>query len=538
MRLLAGGIVAAILAALTLLGATPASADDADCAPTYLASNGRELFEIDDAYLPPALRGFPADCASRISDEPFDDSTGISFAYVLLYADVDFAEYTSILRAFEREGWITASTPTDIDTDSTGLDETATIAQLEALAQPPLLARTRLSSPNGLDLVELTYSSTGSIVVPTLTGPALTIDVLANQRYSTTRVNDPSVFSRLRTITEALPTPVQTGVIAGGAVALMLVVGWPAALLNSVVGSRYDALVRWVQGRFRRKSKPAASKQDAAPAPVPKGSRLPGWLMWPGFALAAIIGALVDPDFGWNPMSARVVATLFISFVLFNLATWAVVRVIARRLQPDSHPLLRFRWGSLLLVALAVLVARLLQLEPGVVFGLVAGVAYATALRASRSAIIALVGSGFGLVLALIAWVAYSLLAPVAATEPRSVPLIVGVEFLAAVTVKGVSSLPLALLPLGTLDGAKVFKWRRVGWAVAYAIGLAAFMLVLLTIPKAWGEIPGDFVRWLVLFGVYAIVAIVLWVVNARWVKRRPPQESPVGEQPDAITID
>jgi hypothetical protein len=260
--------------------------------------------------------------------------------------------------------------------------------------------------------------------------------------------------------------------------------------------------------------------------------------MWPGFALAAIIGALVDPDFGWNPMSIRVIVTLFLSFVLFNLATWAIVRVIARRLQPESHPLLRFRWGSLLLVALAVVIARLLQLEPGIVFGLVAGVAYATALRASRSAIITLVGSGFGLVLALVAWVLYSFLAPLAATSPDWVPLIVGVEFLAAVTVKGVSSLPLALLPLGTLDGAKVFRWRRVAWAVAYAIGLAAFMLVLLTIPKAWGEIPGDFVRWLVLFGLYALLAIVLWAVNSWLVKRRPPKESPIGEQPDAITID
>ena len=63
-------------------------------------------------------------------------------------------------------------------------------------------------------------------------------------------------------------------------------------------------------------------------------------------------------------------------------------------------------------------------------------------------------------------------------------------------------------------------------------------MLVLLTIPKAWGEIPGDFVRWLVLFGIYALLAVVLWVLNAVWVKRRPPKETPLGEQPDAITID
>jgi hypothetical protein len=224
--------------------------------------------------------------------------------------------------------------------------------------------------------------------------------------------------------------------------------------------------------------------------------------------------------------------------VLFNLATWAIVRVIARRLQPDSEPLLRFRWGSLLLVALAVLLARLLQLEPGVIFGLVAGVAYATALRASRSAIIALVGSGFGLALALVAWVVYSLLAPAAASAPDSVPLIIGLEFLAGVTVKGVSSLPLALLPLGTLDGAKVLRWRRAVWAVSYAIGLGAFMLVLLTIPKAWGAIPGDFVRWLVIFGSYALIAVIVWIVNARALKRNPAKESPIGEQPDAITID
>jgi hypothetical protein len=428
-------------------------------------------------------------------------------------------------------------TPTDIGTDSTALDERATIAELEALPQPPLLARTRFSSPSGFDLVEMTFASTA--LDPTLSAPAFTIDVLANQRYGTTRINDPSVLSDLRTITDAVPTPVQTGVIAGGAVVLMLIIGWPAALLNSVVGSRYDGLVRWLQRRFRRKPKPADDKApDEAAAPGGKPSRLPGWLMWPGFALAAIIGAFVDPDFGWNPMSIRVVLTLFVSFVLFNLVTWAIVRVIARRLQPDSEPVLRFRWGSLFLVILAVVVARLLQLEPGIIFGLVAGVAYGTALRASRSAIIALAGSGFGLALALVAWVGYSLLAPTAALSPGNVPLIVGTEFLAAVTVKGVSSLPLALLPLGNLDGAKVAKWRKVAWAVAYAIGLAAFMLVLLTIPKAWGEIPGDFARWLILFGSYALLAVVLWIVNAAWVKRRPPKETPIGEQPDAITID
>jgi len=257
--------------------------------------------------------------------------------------------------------------------------------------------------------------------------------------------------------------------------------------------------------------------------------------MWPGFALAAVLGALVDPDFGWNLMSLRLVGSLFLSFVLFNLAAWWVVRRVAVRLQPDADPYLRFRWGSLFLVVTAVLIARVLGLEPGVIFGLVAGIAYATALQAAKSAIVTIVGSAFGLVLALVAWIGYSLLAPQPIDD--AVYLFV-VEFLAGVTVKGVSTLPLSLLPLGNLEGAKLFGWRKPAWGLAYVVGLAAFMIVLATVPKSWGEVP-DFLRWAWVFGAYALVAVIVWAVNARMLAKKPlPPEKEQGDQPDAITID
>ena len=150
-------------------------------------------------YLPPALRGFPADCASRISDEPFDDGTGISFAYTLLYTDADFDEYIAILRAFERDGWIDASFPTRSTPTRPVSTRARRSPKLEALPQPPLLARTRFSSPTGLDLVEMTYASTVRPSTATLTAPAFTIEVLANQRFGTTGIADPSVLSGLRT---------------------------------------------------------------------------------------------------------------------------------------------------------------------------------------------------------------------------------------------------------------------------------------------------------------------------------------------------
>ncbi len=87
--------------------------------------------------------------------------------------------------------------------------------------------------------------------------------------------------------------------------------------------------------------------------------------------------------------------------------------------------------------------------------------------------------------------------------------------------------------------GVMLFGWKKVAWGASYAVGLAAFMIVLLTIPKAWGEIPGDFVKWLILFGIYALVAVVIWAINARMLKKKPlPPEAQQGDQPDAITID
>lgn len=528
-------VIAIAVAAAALAGvastapavAAPAGAEE--CADTFYATAGREVFDLDPKYLPAPLRAFPPDCASRLTAEPFDDGTGISVAYDLFYVDIPFADVLDIVQALEAAGWTTGPGSGTIDAGDGTPTYNADFDAADFAALGPTLdfASARFVDPSGgPDSIGFTYTDGERYDNSTnVDVPSLVLSPLLAGPFGGTDVDDPSVLSGLHPF--VTPTPVQTGVIAGGAVVLMLVVGWPSALLNSVVGSRYDGLVRWLTSR---------REKDAAD-PKPR-RRLPGWLMWPGFALAAVLGAFVDPDFGWNPMSVRVVVTLFVSFVLFNLATWAIVRVIARRIQPDSRPLLRFRWGTLFLVALAVLVARLLQLEPGVIFGLVAGVAYATALRAMQSAVIALVGAGFGLVLALIAWTGYTLLAPTVAADPDSVPLIVLGEFLAGVTIKGVSSLPLALLPLGTLDGAKVMKWRKAVWAVAYAVGLAAFMLVLLSIPKAWGEIPGDFLRWLLIFGGYALLALVVWIVNVVLVKKRPPKETPVGEQPDAITID
>src|SRR5690606_25451177 len=135
---------------------------------------------------------------------------------------------------------------------------------------------------------------------------------------------------------------------------------------------------------------------------------------------------------GPNLLSLRVLLTGFLSFVVFNLAGWAMVRRVIRRLEPDAGPHVTFRWGSLLILLVAVLVARLLDFSPGVIFGLVSGLAFAITLTASRKAVVVLVGSGFALLASLLGWIGYSLLAPLAADG--NAVLVFATEFLSGVT--------------------------------------------------------------------------------------------------------
>lgn len=484
------------------------------CATSYLATSGRELFSVDAVDVPPPLRGFTWDCASRLAGGwPSDE--GATHAYVLVFTDAKVATVVDILRSFEQAGWIVGPSIGAIDTgpDTARTDGVAlTSADLAAIPTTPEYIRARFGDEStGQDTIELTYTD-GTVYTNdvSITSPSIFVTVSTDRQFSASGIGDPSVLSSLRTIDQAMPNPVQLGVLCSFAVILTLVVGYPATLLNSVIGGRYDKVATWLTAKLRGR-KPA---EPAKPAKHPKTS----WLVWPGFVLAAVVAGFVDPEFGPNLMSLRVLITGFLSFALFNLFGWALVRRVVRRLQPDAAPYVRFRWGSLIILLVTVLAGRLLDFRPGVIFGLVAGLAFGVTLLASRKAIVVLVGSGFALALSLLGWVGYSILAPL--TAPGNAVMVAVVEFLSGMTLEGIATLPLALLPLAALDGAKLLKWKKWVWGLSYAIGLAAFALVLFTIPESFSTYTGDFLRWSLLFLGFAVAAVLIWWIDAA-AKRR-----------------
>lgn len=501
---LAAALLAAALGVLAIGAPAAAQADEADCAGLARASGSYSTFDLESRYVPPPLRSFRFDCATRLTDRP------VQTQYVLVYTDGTVADLAAMIRSFEAAGWITGPSVSYIDAEGVRDSGQVDAEGLESVGPGVQWATARFSNAaTGQNIVSMTYTDgVNSLNDPALEQPSIYVDIFVDEQYDATGFADPSVLSNLKTIQDAAITPTQGIVLGGSAVMLMLIVGYPGSLLGSVVGARYDQLARAVRERWRR-----SAGEPVHPAPRP-----PKWLVWPGFLAAAIIGGFVDPAFGLNLMSLRVLLSGLLGFLVFNLAVWSLVKVVVRRVQPDARPYIKFRWGSLVIVALAVLVARLLEFNPGVIFGLVAGLAFGMTLAASRNALVILLGAAFGLVAAAIGWIGYSLLEPV---KGDSAVLVFITEFFSGVTIEGISSLPLALIPLARLDGATLIKWKKWVWGLAYAIGLAAFMFVLFNVPGSWGDVPGDFVRWIVLFVAFGVVAVTIWAIDNFLARRR-----------------
>lgn len=476
---MASAIVALPLALSAPAAAAAANQSACDGSPLSPQWTGDlEYFTPSTAQMPPPLRGFDYTCAIRIPD--IEPGFTILSGFDLLYLDFSREQYERLLGDVAGDGWTYTETATD--------------------------RGTAIDADNNLLTIEWYDGTATNTFWEGFTTPHLRVGILVNALFPTTGIDDPSVLSGLRTIGDALPTPTQTAVLCGSAIVLTLVIGWPGALLGTVFSARYERLFGWTEKGLPKRIRTALKKTQ------------PRWLVWVGFVAAAIVAGFADPAFGPNLMSLRMLASAFLAFLVFNVVGWAIVKRIVLRLEPTAKPVVNFRWGSLILVLVTVLVARVLEFQPAVIFGLVAGLTYAITLAASRKAVVVLVGSGFALAAALVAWVVFSVLSPVTGDNPA---LLFVTEFFSGVTIEGVSSLPLALLPFAVLDGGDLFGWKKWVWGIAYALGIAAFMLVLLTIPGSFAAFPGDFARWLILFAIYALLAVGAWAVHGALERRK-----------------
>ncbi len=330
----------------------------------------------------------------------------------------------------------------------------------------------------------------------------------------------PSILSALNTPQQTITTLTapQVTVTALGTIILALLMKYPTTLINKSVDTGATRLAQWWRGR-RAVSDDNAEPGDGAEPATPKERTWTKTWWWAsiGVLLAAVVSSFVNPNFGFNPGSARVFVSIAVSFLVNVIAGWALVILLMKRFLPDATHEFQFKPASLLVVAASVLLTRLTGFEPGIIFGAIAGLSFGAITGKAGKARSVLIGAAWAFGLAIAAWIVYGFVAQYSGT---SMPATLLVETLTSLTIGGIVALPLGLLPVRGMGGHAVWQWNKWVWTACYGIGLLAFFLILMPMPFSWREVGWDLRAWIGAYLLYAGFAVILWLIMTRpWQK-------------------
>ena len=329
----------------------------------------------------------------------------------------------------------------------------------------------------------------------------------------------PSILRTLPTF-EAVYSPEAITVASAAAVILALLVAFPSALLDSAA----EQVAAWSDERRARKGK--APRDPAARPPL----TLVGWpAATVGLLVAAAASAYVEPDFGPTLLGVQTAVGILVSYIVVVAFGWAFVGAAMWLGHRHELPRIEFRPLTLLVVGAAVVFSRLSGFEPGIIFGLIAGVGFGAAVSQvtqARAAVLTLV---YTMTAAGVGWFGYST-AHNFWGDDLSWTQAIAMESLAAITIAGLAALPIALLPMRGLTGHAVWAWNRWAWGFAYALSLAAFLWVLMPLPDSWQEVSLPLKAWLLTYAAYAAVSVLAWLIICRpWHRPQADTSDDVG---------
>ncbi|MEO8510929.1 MAG: FGLLP motif-containing membrane protein [Chloroflexota bacterium] len=245
---------------------------------------------------------------------------------------------------------------------------------------------------------------------------------------------------------------------------LVFLMPFPGQLFNSTLEAHEDEVRHWF--RLDRLGSAAAGSARF-------------WGSWPGVAvftlLATLLYAFLDPGFGFDAASAPTFLGMLAGIVLvtaaFAVPGWLAQRRIGDRASLKVVPI------SLVIGIACVLLSRLTGFQPGYLYGLLIGLAFARELSKADEGRTTAIGATVMLVVALLFWVALGAL-PV--TDNAGFWLTVLRTALAALMVAGLEGVVFGLLPLRFLPGEPLYVWNRIAWGLLLAVGAFAFFHILI----------------------------------------------------------
>lgn len=250
---------------------------------------------------------------------------------------------------------------------------------------------------------------------------------------------------------------------------LMLFMAFPGELFNNTVEANVDEIRGWfrsgpmgVVGRFI--------------GGLPRGPITIGLFV----LLAAFINSLLDPALGLT-MAGLATYLGFLVALVVTLIAFEIPPLIVHRRRTGEWGSLRVLPWTLPMVVVFVLVSRLIELNPGYLYGIVLGIVFRREASPREEGREQAVGAVVTLSLAVGAWFALGWLRTAAgAPGPSDFFPILAETALAATMVAGLEAVALGLVPFRFLPGNVVYQWSRVGWAALFLVGAFAFAHLLI----------------------------------------------------------
>lgn len=364
---------------------------------------------------------------------------------------------------------------------------------------------------------------------------AVTVVAIAKDRAETTAGHGPLVFgsgtvdradagapsSLTHSINGAeflLKNPVILCLAAAAALALFLLVAFPAELLNSTLSEQYSRFSR----RLPKAGWPRRFTDWLGSMPLVGGVLIT--------VAAAIIFGFVDPDFGFDITSFRVVLACFLAlFIVGFLASVISGRILGGRWKLRTA--IELKPLGLILTVAGVVISRLLDFSPGFLLGLLLGLSLVGGTTVAQRAMSTLVQASVIFGLSIGAWLLYGALSAVLNPDDFGTSLLF--DTLVATTTEGLTGVFIGMLPVTFLDGPSIYAHSKKLWLGAFLV--SAFAFVAIIIPGAWGELSGSIVVWVSVVVAFAVIAGGIYLYFRFWAPPIPEQTEDE-EQPQLVT--
>lgn len=327
-------------------------------------------------------------------------------------------------------------------------------------------------------------------------------------------------------ITTSIPTPREAllplsslAVNGGIAAAIALLLTFPSQLFNQTLQENYADLALWWRRKFRwlriRPRRDAAAESRETSNPLVEGrftrdfSYLEKrWVFVLVFVGGVLANAFNDGNFGLTVSSLVTLIAVALALAI-GVTMPAVIGAIYHTRRHGSSPrkLMALPAGLALAVAM-VLFSRLINFEPGYLYGFVCGVLFTRDLATNEKGHLAALSVCTTLVMSALAWWAWIPVNAAALRPGAFVGVVLADDVLGALFVSGLVGSFFGMLPIRGLPGWTVKRWNDWAWGVAFAISILGLFQILLR-PGIAGHGHRPLVTSVVLFALFGAGSVL-----------------------------